>query len=46
MAVHSFETMGTMVSIRIADAELGEHSREDSAIAVLNEIEHECARLN
>ena len=44
MAVHSFETMGTMVSIRIADAELGEH--DDSAIAVLNEIEHEFARLN
>ena len=44
MAVHSFETMGTMVSIRIADIELGEH--DDSAIAVLNEIEHECARLN
>ena len=44
MAVHSFETMGTMVSIRIADTELGEH--DDSAIAVLNEVEHECARLN
>ena len=46
MAIHSFETMGTMVSIRIADAEFGEHSTDDSAIAVLNEIEHEFARLN
>lgn len=46
MAIHSFETMGTMVSIRIADAELGEHTTDDSAIAVLNEIEHEFARLN
>ncbi len=44
MAVHSFETMGTMVSIRIVDTELGVH--DDSAIAVLNEIEHEFARLN
>jgi thiamine biosynthesis lipoprotein len=38
--------MGTMVSIRIADAELGEHTSDDKAISVLNEIEHECARLN
>lgn len=44
MAVHSFETMGTMVSIRLADSELIEH--DDSAIAVINEIEHEFARLN
>ena len=44
MAVHSFETMGTMVSIRIADSNLSEH--DDSAIAVLNEIEHEFSRLN
>ena len=46
MAVHSFETMGTMVSIRIADAEIGEHTTDDSAISVINEIEHEFARLN
>lgn len=46
MAVHSFETMGTMVSIRIADVEISEHSTDDSAISVLNEIEHEFARLN
>lgn len=46
MALHSFETMGTMVSIRIADAELSEHSTDDRAISVLNEIEHEFSRLN
>ena len=46
MAQHSFETMGTMVSIRIADAELDEHATDDSAIAVLNEIEHKFAELN
>lgn len=46
MAIHSFETMGTMVSIRIADAELGEHDSDHNAISVLNEIEHEFARVN
>ncbi|MEY4532630.1 MAG: hypothetical protein RI926_399 [Actinomycetota bacterium] len=46
MAVHSFDTMGTMVSIRIADAEISEHTADDSVISVLNELEHEFARLN
>lgn len=46
MAVHSFESMGTMVSIRIADAELSQHMGDDIAISVLNDIEHEFARLN
>lgn len=35
-----------MVSIRIADAELGEHTADDGAIAVFNEIEHDFARVN
>jgi thiamine biosynthesis lipoprotein len=38
--------MGTMVSIRIADAELSEHTTDDRAISVLNEIEHEFSLLN
>ena len=42
MAVHSFETMGTMVSIRLADADLG----AVDATSVLNEMEHSFARLN
>ena len=46
MAVHTFETMGTMVSIRIADAEIGVQEHNEQIVAVLNEIEHECARLN
>ena len=46
MAVHTFETMGTMVSIRIADAELGVNEKQDQIVAVLNEIEHEFGRLN
>lgn len=42
MAVHSFETMGTVVSIRLADAQLAGRD----AISVLNQIEQECERLN
>ena len=43
MSVHTFDTMGTMVSIRIADAEEGVPGQ---SIAAITEIEHECARLN
>jgi thiamine biosynthesis lipoprotein len=46
MAIHTFETMGTMVSIRIADGEIGVQEHNEQIVAVLNEIEHECARLN
>lgn len=46
MAVHTFETMGTMVSIRIGDAELGVNEKQVRIVAVLNEIEHEFGRLN
>lgn len=42
MSVHSFETMGTMVSIRIADTELD----ESAAQTAVNHVEQECARLN
>lgn len=42
MAVHTFETMGTMVSIHLADAQLAGRD----AVSVLNEIEQECERLN
>lgn len=46
MAVHTFESMGTMVSIRIADAELGVNDKQEQIIAVLTEIEHEFGRVN
>ena len=46
MAIHTFETMGTMVSIRIADTELGVNQSHEQIVVVLNEIEHECALLN
>ena len=39
MAIHTFETMGTMVSIRTADA-------ESNVSAVLGDIEQEFAQLN
>lgn len=42
MAVHSFETMGTMVSIRLPDADL----TELTAQTALGDIESECNRLN
>lgn len=42
MAVYSFETMGTMVSIRIADTELD----ESAAQAAITLVKQECARLN
>lgn len=42
MSVHSFETMGTMVSIRIADTTLSEPDQ----IAAVTAVQQECARLN
>lgn len=43
MPVHTFDTMGTMVSIRIADSVEG---TPENSIVVIDAIEHEFARLN
>ncbi|MDH6532393.1 thiamine biosynthesis lipoprotein [Aurantimicrobium minutum] len=42
MSVHAFETMGTMVSIRIADTALSERDAQ----AAVTAVEQECGRLN